>query len=265
MSNNPPDKIVAQHEDVEKISSDANKGVWKRFGKIKGEFLQHLARDYRDELVAAGISPSQIRQMENGRSPNQGNESDPWMIHHTTPRTVSGKLKNPNDYSNLCLIKKSSEQVLHHFIDPQYAHLSPGQSCNILMVRPSGEFCGLNEKETARQLKEAILNPEENNSHAPENQGQGGHRSNRGNRAEPAPSESFQQREESAPQAEVGGEESGGESESPRHSSRKHKHKKGRNKRHHNKYEQGGHGGRESFYSMSEGRGHDHGHGMKGG
>ncbi len=176
MSENPKDEVVAQPEEVEKIDTNANRRVWARFSKsTKPAFFKHLAEQYREELKDAGMSSAQIRQMENGSSPNNSHETDPWMVHHTTPRTVSGKLNDPNDFSNLVLIRKSSEQELHHYIDPQYKQLKPGESCQIMMVRPAGEFCALDAEETARQVQTSIKHPAPANSHAPENQGQGSH------------------------------------------------------------------------------------------
>jgi hypothetical protein len=152
------DKIIARRETVEKISSQDNKQVWARFSRhVKQAFFQHLAEDYRPQLVAAGLSEAQIEKMSQGKSPNTERDAgDPWMVHHVTPRTVSGRLSDANQFDNLALIRKSSEQELHHVIDPQFAELTPGQAKEISMVRPTGHFCALTRTEARSQVQAGL-------------------------------------------------------------------------------------------------------------
>lgn len=97
--------------------------------KARANFLKFLAETQVDQLRAAGITNKQIKEMQQGKTPNGFN------THHKLSVYGGGT----NDFSNLLLIRRRPyhDMMHYHLINPQVQGMSTGQTREVVIPNPS--------------------------------------------------------------------------------------------------------------------------------
>jgi hypothetical protein len=126
---------------------DVREIVRAEFNPVKEKFLKHLVSDYKQDLVDAGLSPNQIAQMADGKSPNG------WGTHHKLPIHGGGK----NEFSNYILIPHKEHGEIHRLvIDPQVADMGTGKAKIVKLPYPNEMIYNKNKEMTPMKAKNRL-------------------------------------------------------------------------------------------------------------
>lgn len=123
--------VPLQEIHLKSISAEEVIKMQKGFSRIRKEFIKYVAYNLKKQLVALGLLPFEIEEMQNGKSPENFN------VHIKVPFDYGGLL----DFDNLIMIPTHPyTDEIYKYIDMQLLQYPVGKPATILyMPVPRGK------------------------------------------------------------------------------------------------------------------------------
>jgi hypothetical protein len=140
--------------EVQKVCAKIKSRLHSSFNQgARSYFLRFLVRVHRDQLEQVGLNSAQINRMQIGACPDPPPHTPASLFaHHIIPQAHSGLMVAPNGVSNLCLMRKDTEYVVHQFLEWQLCDLKKHEKKTIQMPFFRSPICGL----TAEEMEELL-------------------------------------------------------------------------------------------------------------